>query len=74
MWLHMLKPTVLIGVSGQPGLFSQEVIETMAANCEQPIVLPLSNPTSRVEAVPADIIEWTKGKALISRLAVHLHQ
>ncbi|QOW51041.1 MULTISPECIES: NAD-dependent malic enzyme [unclassified Acinetobacter] len=60
------KPTVLIGVSGQPGLFSQEVIETMAANCEQPIVLPLSNPTSRVEAVPADIIEWTKGKALIA--------
>lgn len=60
------KPTVLIGVSGQPGLFSQEVIETMAANCEQPILLPLSNPTSRVEAVPADIIEWTKGKALIA--------
>lgn len=60
------KPTVLIGVSGQPGLFSQEVIETLAANCEHPIVLPLSNPTSRVEAVPADILQWTKGKALIA--------
>ncbi len=60
------KPTVLIGVSGQPGLFSKEIIETLAENCEYPIVLPLSNPTSRVEAVPADIIEWTKGKALIA--------
>jgi malate dehydrogenase (oxaloacetate-decarboxylating) len=60
------KPTVLIGVSGQPGLFTKEVIETMADHCDSPIVLPLSNPTSRVEAVPADIIEWTKGKALIA--------
>lgn len=46
------KPTVLIGVSGQPGLFTEEIIKTMAANCERPIVMPLSNPTSRVEAVP----------------------
>ncbi|CAM4330024.1 NAD-dependent malic enzyme [Acinetobacter pragensis] len=60
------KPTVLIGVSGQPGLFTKDVIETLAENCEYPIVMPLSNPTSRVEAVPADIIEWTKGKALIA--------
>ncbi|NHC03315.1 NAD-dependent malic enzyme [Acinetobacter sp. 187] len=60
------KPTVLIGVSGQPGLFTEEVIRTMAAHCERPIVLPLSNPTSRVEAVPADIIEWTEGRALIA--------
>lgn len=60
------KPTVLIGVSGQPGLFTEEIIRTLAANCEHPIVLPLSNPTSRVEAVPADIIQWTDGKALIA--------
>ncbi|MEG0486952.1 MAG: NAD-dependent malic enzyme [Acinetobacter sp.] len=60
------KPTVLIGVSGQPGLFTEEIIRTLAANCEYPIVLPLSNPTSRVEAVPTDIIEWTGGKALIA--------
>ena len=60
------KPTVLIGVSGQPGLFTEEVIRTLTANCERPIVLPLSNPTSRVEAVPADIIQWTDGKALIA--------
>jgi malate dehydrogenase (oxaloacetate-decarboxylating) len=60
------KPTVLIGVSGQPGLFTEEVIRTLASNCESPIVLPLSNPTSRVEAVPADIVQWTKGRALIA--------
>ena len=60
------KPTVLIGVSGQPGLFSKDVITTMAENCEHPIIFPLSNPTSRVEAVPADIIQWTNGKALIA--------
>lgn len=41
------KPTVLIGVSGQPGLFSKDVITTMAENCEHPIIFPLSNPTSR---------------------------
>ncbi|MEB3754993.1 NAD-dependent malic enzyme [Acinetobacter sp. MD2(2019)] len=60
------KPTVLIGVSGQPGLFTEEVIKALAQNCERPIVLPLSNPTSRVEAVPSDIIQWTDGKALIA--------
>lgn len=60
------KPTVLIGVSGQPGLFTEEVIKTMASHCQHPIVLPLSNPTSRVEAVPSDIIQWTEGRALIA--------
>ncbi|NHB59314.1 NAD-dependent malic enzyme [Acinetobacter sp. 194] len=60
------KPTVLIGVSGQPGLFTEEVIRTLAENCERPIVLPLSNPTSRVEAIPSDIIQWTDGRALIA--------
>lgn len=60
------KPTVLIGVSGQPGLFTEEIIRTMNTHCERPIVLPLSNPTSRAEAVPADIVQWTEGKALIA--------
>lgn len=60
------KPTVLIGVSGQAGLFTEEIIKTLAANCERPIVLPLSNPTSQVEAVPADIVQWTDGRALIA--------
>ncbi|EGU59380.1 malate dehydrogenase [Vibrio nigripulchritudo ATCC 27043] len=60
------KPTVLIGVSGAPGLFSKEVIQAMHTNCERPIVFPLSNPTSRVEATPNDIIRWTDGAALVA--------
>ncbi|GEM75555.1 NAD-dependent malic enzyme [Vibrio sagamiensis] len=60
------KPTILIGVSGAPGLFSQEVIEEMHKHCKRPIVFPLSNPTSRVEATPNDIIHWTNGEALVA--------
>ncbi|WP_444678542.1 NAD-dependent malic enzyme [Halomonas sp. E19] len=61
-----IKPTVLIGVSGQPGLFSEEVIRAMHAGCERPVIMPLSNPTSRAEAAPADVIEWTDGQALVA--------
>ncbi|MBW3696808.1 NAD-dependent malic enzyme [Vibrio sp. T187] len=60
------KPTVLIGVSGAPGLFSKEVIQEMHQHCERPIVFPLSNPTSRVEATPNDILRWTDGQALVA--------
>ncbi|MUK29730.1 oxaloacetate-decarboxylating malate dehydrogenase [Aliivibrio fischeri] len=64
--MHNAKPTVLIGVSGAPGLFSKEVIQEMHKHCERPIVFPLSNPTSRVEATPNDIIRWTNGQALVA--------
>lgn len=60
------RPTVLIGVSAQPGLFTEEVIRTMHLHCAHPIVMPLSNPTSRVEAQPEDIIRWTGGAALVA--------
>ena len=60
------KPTILIGVSGQPGLFSQELIQELVKNTSQPVVLPLSNPTSRVEGRPIDILNWTEGKALVA--------
>jgi malate dehydrogenase (oxaloacetate-decarboxylating) len=60
------KPTVLIGVSGQPGLFTEELIREMHKHCPRPIVMPLSNPTSRVEARPEDIINWTEGTALVA--------
>ena len=59
------RPTVLIGVSGQPGAFSEAAIRSMAAHVERPVIFPLSNPTSRAEAVPADLIAWTDGRALI---------
>jgi len=58
--------TVLIGTSGQAGCFTREVIEAMAANCERPVILPLSNPTEKTEALPADIYRWTSGKALVA--------
>lgn len=60
------KPDALVGVSGQPGLFTQDIIENMARNHDQPIIFPLSNPISQVEATPEDIIKWTDGKALIA--------
>jgi len=60
-----VKPTVLIGVSGQPGAFSEETIREMAKNTERPAIFPLSNPTSRSEATPQQIMEWTDGRALI---------
>lgn len=61
-----IKPTVLIGCSAQPGAFSQDIIETMSRTCERPIVFPLSNPDEKCEAQPADILQWSQGKALIA--------
>ncbi|WP_069948906.1 NAD-dependent malic enzyme [Microbulbifer aggregans] len=60
------KPTIMIGVSGQGGLFTQEVIEALHAGCPRPLVLPLSNPTSRAEATPQEILTWTQGEALVA--------
>jgi malate dehydrogenase (oxaloacetate-decarboxylating) len=60
------KASILIGVSGKPGLFTQEVIRQMLAGCPRPIILPLSNPSQHVEAHPQDVVEWTDGKAIIA--------
>jgi malate dehydrogenase (oxaloacetate-decarboxylating) len=59
------KPTTLIGVSGQAGAFTEEAVRAMAAAVERPIIFPLSNPTSRSEATPVDLLNWTEGHALI---------
>ncbi len=59
------RPTTLIGVSGQAGAFTEEVIRAMAAAVDRPVIFPLSNPTSRCEAIPADLMNWTEGRALI---------
>ena len=59
------KPTVLIGVSGQAGAFSEDVIRGMAKNTDRPIVFPLSNPTSRCEATPQQVVDWSDGRALV---------
>jgi malic enzyme len=59
------KPTILLGMSGQPGTFTEEVIKAMHQSCPRPIVLAMSNPTSKVEAPPADILRWTNGAAVV---------
>lgn len=60
------RPSVLIGVSGQAGLFTKTIVEAMQANCGRPLILPLSNPTSQVEAQPVDLLRWTSGKAMVA--------
>lgn len=58
--------SILIGVSGKPGLFTEEVIRAMHAGCPRPIILPLSNPSQHVEAHPKDVMAWTEGKAIVA--------
>ena len=60
------SPTILIGTSTSHGAFTRDVVQAMAAAAERPIIFPLSNPTSRIEAMPADIIAWSDGKALVA--------
>jgi len=63
--VRSVRPTVLIGVSGQPGAFSEAAVREMARHTERPVIFPLSNPTSRCEANPQDLMDWTDGRALI---------
>jgi malate dehydrogenase (oxaloacetate-decarboxylating) len=60
-----VKPTVLIGVSGHAGAFTEEAVREMAKYTDRPVIFPLSNPTSRSEAIPQDLMNWTDGRALI---------
>lgn len=63
--IHHVHPTVLIGVSGQTNAFSETIIREMAAHVERPIIFPLSNPTSRSEATPDNLLKWTNERAII---------
>ena len=64
--IETAKPTILLGVSGQPSIFTKEIIEKMASYCKRPIIFPMSNPTSRCEATPEHLLHWTQGQALVA--------
>jgi malic enzyme len=64
--VRAVKPTVLIGTSGEPGAFTEFIIRAMASEVARPLVFPMSNPPSKSEAIPADVIAWTGGRALVA--------
>jgi malate dehydrogenase (oxaloacetate-decarboxylating) len=64
--VRRVHPTILIGTSARGGAFTEDIIKDMAAHTERPVIMPMSNPTELAEARPADIIEWTGGRALVA--------
>jgi malate dehydrogenase (oxaloacetate-decarboxylating) len=64
--IKMASPTILLGTSTAHGAFTREVIEAMAASTDRPMVFPISNPTEKIEAMPADVLNWSGGKALVA--------
>jgi malic enzyme len=64
--VRAVKPTVLIGTSGEPGTFTEAIVRAMAAEAARPVIFPMSNPTSKSEAKPADLMNWTGGRALVA--------
>ena len=64
--IKAMKPTVLIGATACPGLFTQQMIEAMAQQVERPIIMPMSNPTHKAECTPTQVIQWTNGRALVA--------
>jgi len=61
-----LRPTALIGTSGQAGLFSEEIVSDMAGHTDRPVIFPFSNPTALAEARPEDLYRWTDGRSLVA--------
>jgi len=64
--VRQVKPTILIGTSTAHNAFTEDVVRALAAGVDRPILLPLSNPTSRIEVMPSDAVPWTDGHALIA--------
>ena len=64
--IEQVKPTILIGASTAHGAFTRQVVEAMSAGTPRPVIFPISNPTSQIEAMPADIVAWSKGQALVA--------
>jgi malate dehydrogenase (oxaloacetate-decarboxylating) len=61
-----VQPTMLIGTSTHTSAFTESIVRQMASTAERPIIMPLSNPTSKAEAVPEDLIRWTEGRVLVA--------
>ena len=64
--VRAVRPTILIGTTATPNTFTEPILRAMAEACPNPIVFPLSNPTSRTEATPGQVLEWTAGRALVA--------
>jgi malate dehydrogenase (oxaloacetate-decarboxylating) len=64
--VEQVKPTILVGSSTAHGAFTRQVVEAMSVGVDRPVIFPISNPTSQIEAMPADIIAWSRGKALVA--------
>jgi malate dehydrogenase (oxaloacetate-decarboxylating) len=64
--IKMASPTILLGTSTVHGAFTRDVIDAMAASTERPLIFPISNPTEKIEAMPADVLAWSGGKALVA--------
>jgi malic enzyme len=64
--VRVLRPTILIGATGRPGTFDEHLIAALAAGAQRPIVMPLSNPTASSEALPSDVLAWSRGRALVA--------
>ena len=61
-----MHPTILIGTAAQPQAFTEDIVREIARHVSRPLVFPLSNPTSKSEALPVDVIAWTEGRAFVA--------
>lgn len=64
--IKKVKPTMLLGMTGVGGLFTEEIVREMAKHCDRPILFPLSNPTIKAECTAAQAVEWTNGRCIFA--------